>query len=274
MPSERELGSELRLRQMCAAMRRMILERSHASHVGHIGSALGIVEIVAALWGEVMHLPGTLALERDRFVLSKGHAVLSLYSAMQYCGALSDELLATYCGDGSLLGAHPEHGLNGIDASTGSLGQGLSIACGLAYGLHMKGTSARVFALLSDAECNEGQVWEAVMFAAHHQLGNLTAVIDLNGSQALGRTQDVLCLDPQRDRWSAFGWNVQEVDGHDAPALVRALSVTPDNKPRVVLAKTVLGKGVSFMENRLEWHYRNLTDDLCETALGELEAAA
>lgn len=271
-PAERCDVAELR--RMCSAMRVWIIERSRAANVGHIGSALGIVEIVAALWGSVLKEAGTQSPTRDRFVLSKGHAVLALYSALHWKGLLSAEDFATYCGEGSLLGAHPEHTLPGVDVSTGSLGQGLSVGCGLALGLRRDNNPGRVFVLLSDAECNEGQVWEAAMFAAHHRLQNLTAIVDLNGSQALGRTQDVLNLDPPAERWRAFGWDVDEVDGHDLSALAGSLAVSGNGRPRILLARTVLGKGVSFMEHRLEWHYRNLTDELCRAALEELETAA
>jgi transketolase len=259
---------------MCAAMRRAIIERSHAANVGHIGSALSVVEIVAALWGAVMRQAGTESAQRDRFVLSKGHAVLALYSALHYQGLLSDERFATYCRDGSLLGSHPEHALPGIDVSTGSLGQGLSIGCGLAYGLRQQQNRGRVYVVASDAECNEGQLWEAVMFAAHHRLRNLTVIVDVNGSQALGRTCDVISMEPQSQRWSAFGWQADEIDGHDSAALVKLLTSPAGEGPRVLLARTVLGRGVSFMEHRLEWHYRNLTDELRRAALAELEPAA
>lgn len=165
-----------RTRPMCGVLRSWILEQSLASNVGHIGSALGIVEIIAALWGDVLQDAGTESPTRDRFILSKGHAALALYGALRFKGLLSEEQFATYCGEGSLLGAHPEHALPGIDVSTGSLGQGLSIGCGLAYGLRQQGNPGRVFVLLSDAECNEGSVWEAVMFAAHPRLAKTSGV--------------------------------------------------------------------------------------------------
>jgi transketolase len=260
---------------MCAALRRWIIEQSRAANVGHIGSALGIVEIMAALWGGVMRQPGTSEPDRDRFILGKGHAALALYGALRWNGLLDEDQFATYCQDGSLLGAHPEHALRGVDVATGSLGQGLSIGCGLAYGLRLQQRASRVFALVSDAECNEGQLWEAVMFAAHHKLGNLTAIVDLNGLQALGHTRDVISLAPMAERFRAFGWHVDEVDGHDVTELVGRLSSRPeDARPRVIIARTLLGKGVSFMEDRLEWHYINLSDAQCDAALAELEAAA
>jgi transketolase len=155
--------------------------------------------------------------------------------------------------------------------STGSLGLGLSVGCGLAHGLRLQGRPSRVYVVLSDAECNEGQVWEAAMFAAHHALSGLVAVVDLNGLQALGNTAEILAVDMAR-LWSAFGWDTVTVDGHDVEALLAALQPLPGGeRPRAIVARTVLGKGVSFMEGLLEWHYRNLTPDLARRALAELE---
>jgi transketolase len=260
---------------MSAALRRWIIEQSRASNVGHIGSALSIVDIVSALWGAVMVRPGTADADRDRFVLGKGHAALALYGALRWNGLMSEATFATYCRDGSYLGAHPDLALPGVDVATGSLGQGLSIGCGLAYGLRLKRSPARVFVLVSDAECNEGQVWEAAMFAAHHKLNNLTVVVDLNGSQALGPTRDILSLSSLADRWRAFGWRAEETDGHNAGGLVELLDApSGEPRPHAVMARTVLGKGVSFMEHRVEWHYCNLTEEQCRQALVELEAAA
>jgi transketolase len=256
---------------MSATVRSWIIEQSIASRVGHIGSALSIVEILSALWGQVLHAPGSEDPERDRFILAKGHAALALYSVLRFRGLITGDLFRTYCHDGWPLGVHPERGLPGVEVSTGSLGQGLSVGCGLAYALRTRGSSARVFVLLSDAECNEGQVWEAAMFAAHHRLSNLIAVVDVNGMQALGRTRDVLNMDPLARRWEAFGWLAREADGHDEADLLAALTDGIDGRagPAAVLAHTVLGKGVSFMEDRLEWHYRNLPPELDERALQE-----
>jgi transketolase len=258
--------------EMSAAMRRWIIEQSLDSRVGHIGSALSIVEIVAILWGRILHRPATLDPDRDRFILAKGHAALALYAAMRWLGLLDPDDFRTYCKDGSLLAAHPEWGLPGVEVATGSLGQGLSVGCGLAYALRQRGSPAKVYVLLSDAECNEGQVWEAAMFAAHHHLDNLLAVVDVNGMQAMGRTADVLDLAPMGPRWRAFGWHDQEVDGHDEAALYAALTdgIAPRQGPAVVLARTVQGKGVSFMEHKLEWHYRNLTPELAAQALCDI----
>jgi len=277
MPRPETAGSDDRARrchEMARALRRWIIEQSLASNVGHIGSALSIVEIISALWEGTMKDPGTRAPDRDRFILAKGHAALALYSALRWKGLLDEATFATFCGDGSLLGVHPEHGLDGVDVSTGSLGQGLSVGCGLAYGFRLRQGASRVFALLSDAECNEGQVWEAALFAGHHRLSNLCAIIDLNGLQALGHTRDVLDMPDMNRMWMAAGWDASVVNGHDLPALLAALSSPRESgKPHVVIAPTVLGKGVSFMEDRLEWHYRNLTPELAHQALRELEAA-
>lgn len=257
-------------------MRRWIIEQSLASQVGHIGSALSIVEILAVLWGRVLNAPGSDEPDRDRFVLAKGHAALALYGAMRWRGLLDVETFATYCRDGSLLGAHPEFGLPGVEVATGSLGQGLSVGCGLAYALRRRHSPARVFVLLSDAECNEGQVWEAAMFAAHHRLHNLVAIVDLNGFQAMGRTADILDLSPMAARWQGFGWDVREVNGHDEEALTNVLRPrSPAGAPpRLVVARTVMGHGVAFMEARVEWHYRNLSPELAAAALGQIGGCA
>ncbi len=264
------------LRHMTATLRRWVLEQSFASNVGHIGSALSVIEMIAVLWGAVLRCPGPDDPDRDRFILAKGHAALALYAALRYIGRIDDATFATYCGDGSPLAVHPEPGVPGVEVGTGSLGQGLSVAVGQALALARRGSPARVFALLSDAECNEGQVWEAVMLAAQHRLSNLVALVDCNGMQALGATAGILDLSPLARRWAAFGWETIDVDGHDPAALLAALTTGLDGRggPTVLLARTALGKGVSFMENRLEWHYRNLSPELAAQALRELEGRA
>jgi len=251
-------------------VRRWIVEQSLASNVGHIGSALGIVEIMAALWCGVMREPGTDQPQRDRFILGKGHAALALYATLRWKGLIDEATFRTFCADGSLLGVHPEQALPGVDVSTGSLGQSLSVGCGLALAFRRRRLPSRVHVLLSDAECNEGQIWEAAMFAGHHCLDNLTVVVDVNGLQALGHTRDVLAIQRPLQLWSSLGWDAMEVDGHDAEALIDAVE-GGCGRPRAVLARTVLGKGVAFMEDRLEWHYRNLDAELAGRALDELE---
>jgi len=265
--------------QLAYEIRRTVVDESMRAGVGHIGSALSIADLLAALYGGVLRIGEPDEAERDRLVLSKGHAALALYAALAATGRMDPALLATYCGEGSMLGAHPEHVLPGVDFSTGSLGQGLSIAAGCALAAKREGSPRRAFALMSDAEQNEGSIWEAAMFAAHHRLANLVALVDVNGQQALGYTRDVLDPGPPaRERWAAFGWDVHEVDGHDPDAiaaLIGTLDTTPGAaaRPHVLLAETVFGRGVSFMESRIEWHYLPLEAELHRQAVAELEAA-
>jgi transketolase len=254
-------------------IRRIILEQSKRAGVGHIGSALSIADIIAALYGGVLRIGNLADPERDRFVLSKGHAVLAVYAALFLRGWLTEDALNSYCGDGSLLGVHPEHALPGVDFSTGSLGQGLPMGVGSAFAARLQRSQRRVFVLVSDAECNEGALWEAVMFAAHHRLANLVAIVDLNGQQALGNTEDVLSLTPLAARWRAFGWDVHEVDGHDVAGLARTIGSLDvrSGPPHVLVAKTVFGKGVSYMEGQLKWHYWPMSDEEYRQALAEIE---
>jgi transketolase len=255
---------------------RRVLEASARARVGHIGCSLSVAEIVAVLFRGVLRGVGTRDPDRDRFVLSKGHAALALYAALSLRGVLDEASFESFGEDGTLLGVHPDAAVPGVDFSTGSLGQGLSVACGAALAARAQGSERRVVALLSDAECDEGSTWEAALFAGHHRLGALTVVVDANGSQALGRTRDVLDLEPLADKWRAFRWEVVEAPGHDEAALERALSPRrPDpGAPLVVLARTRLGHGVSFMEDDVRWHYAPMTDPEARRAFEETEARA
>jgi transketolase len=257
-------------------LRALILEQSKRANVGHIGSALSVADIVATVYDHALRVADVDPKERDRFVLSKGHAALALFACLHLKGRLRREQLDTYCADNSLLGVHPEAALEGVDFSTGSLGHGLSIAAGAALAARLQRSSRRVFALLSDAECNEGSVWEAAMFAAHHKLSSLTAVIDVNGQQAFGYTRDVLDISNMADRWRAFNWDVYEIDGHDNDAM-RELFCNLDytsGPPHVVIARTTFGKGVSFMHNKIKWHYWPLSESEYDDALREVGARA
>ncbi len=218
----------------------------------------------------MLRIPGPADPDRDRFVLSKGHAALALYAALALKGLIPYDRLDTFCADHTLLGVHPEFPLAGVDFSTGSLGQGLCIAAGAALAARLQKSSRRVFVVLSDGECNEGSVWEGVMFAAHHRLSNLTAIIDLNGQQAFGYTKDVMDLSDMAGRWRAFGWDAVEVDGHDAVALRSVLERSGGDAPRAIIARTIFGKGVSFMEGQIKWHYLPMTDQEYEQALAEV----
>ena len=256
-------------------IRLTILEQAKRAGVGHIGSALSVADIIAALYSGGMDISDPDAPSRDRLVLSKGHAALALYAALHQRGWLTREELNTYCEDGSLLGVHPEHRLRGVDFSTGSLGHGLALGAGAALAARLQGSSRRVFVLLSDGECNEGSIWESAMFAAHQELSNLVVVIDMNGQQALGYTRHVLDLEPMDRRWDAFGWDTRVVDGHDVGAMLQAFDdLDPvTGPPHVLVARTTFGRGVSFMENQIRWHYFPMSDQEYERAVDEVRSA-
>ncbi len=251
-------------------IRRTIIDRSYHANVGHIGSALSIADLVAAVVGSSE--PFSTSADRDRLVLSKGHAALALYAALHLEGRIDEDELATFCGDGSMLGVHPEHGVMGIDFCTGSLGQGLSLGAGAALAATRQRSDRRVFVIASDAELNEGSTWEAVMFAAHHRLDNLTLLIDLNGQQALGYTADVLEIEAVEKKLGGFGWEALAVDGHDQAALGSALERGSSGRPRALVAHTTFGHGVSFMESQIKWHYLPLDADAHAAAIAELDA--
>jgi transketolase len=250
-------------------IRRTIIDQSYRANVGHIGSALSIADLVAAVIGGPARLEGKD--DRDRIVLSKGHAALALYAALHLRGGLDDGAIDTYCADGSLLGVHPEHGLDGVDFCTGSLGQGLSLGAGAALAAKRQGSGRRVYVIMSDAELNEGAVWEAAMFAAQHKLDNLTLLIDLNGQQALGYTRDVLDLGAVEEKLANFGWSAQVAPGHDHEALGAALEPAGDGMPQAIVAQTTFGYGVSFMESQIKWHYLPLDDEAYAKALADLD---
>jgi transketolase len=266
--------SEVILALDCSAqeIRKIILTQAKRAHVGHIGSALSIADIIAALYSGAMQISAPEDADRDRFILSKGHAALALYAALHLRGWLSLETLNSYCCDGTLVGVHPEAELHGVDFSTGSLGQGMSLAAGAALAARLQGSSRRVFCVVSDAECNEGILWEAVMFANHHRLSNLIVIVDMNGQQALGYTRDVLDLSPLAARWRAFGWDAHEVDGHnlaEMDAVIRSFD-TNSGAPHVLIARTTFGKGVSFMENQIKWHYLPMSEEEFRQAYQEI----
>jgi transketolase len=267
-------------------IRRIVLEQAKRANVGHIGSALCVADILAVLYGEVLRIPGPGAPDRDRFILSKGHAALALYATLALRGWIPRSELGSYCGEDTRLGVHPETALPGVDFCSGSLGQGLSMACGAALAARMQGSDRRVFCLVSDAECNEGAVWEAAMFAAHHKLTNLTVIVDENRQQAFGLTKDVIDQSNLAERWTAFGWSTISVDGHDLSALEAALRPRGEQRPRAVVARTVLGKGVSYMEqgraitqthipsHPINWHYLPMSDAEYAQAISELDEQA
>jgi len=254
-------------------VRRLILVQSKRAGVGHIGSALSIVEIICALYNTILAEQEPNDPERHRFILSKGHAALAIYVAFFLRGWISEKDLNSYCADNTLLGVHPDNEVSQIDFSTGSLGQGLPMAVGSALAARIKKSPRQVFILLSDAECNEGSLWEAVMFAAHHRLGALSAIIDVNKQQALGYTRDVQSPSSLSIRWEGMGWEVTEGDGHDLSCLESWITAgdSSESSPRVFLANTTFGRGVSFMENKVKWHYWPLSQQEFKRAISEVE---
>lgn len=266
-------------------LRRAILSQSKRANVGHIGSCLCVVEILAAIYG-VLKASSPREPDRDRFVLSKGHAALALYAALAAKGWITYADLDEFCRDGSRIAVHPDHTVPGVDFATGSLGQGISMAVGAALAAKLQKSQRRVYCLISDAECNEGSVWEAAMFAAHHRLDNLRVVVDWNRQQALGLTRDVIDMPNLPERWSAFGWTTCEVDGHSVPQLCEALSGEQRGQPHIILAHTVFGRGVSYMEagqpltqthlpvQPINWHYLPMSDTEFEIAMREVEASS
>lgn len=262
---------------MAVQIRLDVLEMVHRARAAHVGSSLSVVDILAVLYTEVLrHRPSDPGWAgRDRLILSKGHAAAAGYAVLARSGYFSPELLDRYCANDSPLAGHltASPGAPGVEISTGSLGHGLPVGAGMALHATRTGGSQRVFVILSDGECDEGSTWEAALFGAHHRLANLCAVVDYNRIQSFGRVEEVLGLEPFAGKWRAFGWDVAEVDGHGHDALSAALRTAHPTKPRVVIAHTVKGKGVSFMEDDLLWHYRNPDDAQLAQALNEVRGS-
>ncbi len=250
-------------------IRKKLLAMHFRAGSGHIGSGLSAVDILTYLYRARLAPP-------DAFILSKGHAASSLYATLHHQGIFTDEQIATYYQDGTVFPAHPAAGAHeAIVAATGSLGHGLSIACGMAFASRwIEPGPRRVVCLVSDGECNEGSVWEAAMFAAHHRLNNLTVVVDANGLQGFGRTEEVMGLEPLVGKWQAFGFAAGEVDGNDFAQLHAAFEGADAERPRCIVARTVKGKGIRFMEDKLEWHYLPMNEAQYRAAMAELEGRA
>jgi transketolase len=265
-------------RALARKVRRHALRMVSKGGSSHIGSIFSMADIAAVLYGRVLDVdpkaPGKP--DRDRFILSKGHAGAGVYACLAERGFFPVEKLDTHYQDGSDLSGHVSHkGIPGVELSTGSLGQGLPVGAGMALSAKRDGAPQRVFVLVGDGECDEGSTWEAALFAGHHHLDNLVTIVDCNGIQSLAPTAETLDLEPFPDKWRAFGWSVVEVDGHDHEALFAALSSVPaqTGRPTCVIARTVKGKGVSFMENSVLWHYRCPRGAEFDSALLELGGA-
>lgn len=269
------MSKKIDYQKITKEIRKEILKMKFTSQSPHIGSALSCVDILTVLYFKIMNIypKKPQAENRDRFILSKGHAASALYATLSQAGFFSKKILNTYCKDGSKLAGHATKDcIPGIEASTGSLGHGLSIGAGMALAGKRDNKKYRVFVLISDGECDEGSTWEGILFANHHRLDNLVVVIDYNKLQATGRTNEVLNLEPFKQKWEAFGWGVREINGHNFDEIEKALCGVPfkKNRPSVIISHTIKGKGVSFMENKLEWHYKSPNKQEYNSAIKEL----
>jgi len=261
---------------LARAVRAHILRMTHAGRSSHVGSALSCADILAVLYAETLVVDPARPdrADRDRLIMSKGHAGAALYAVLAQRGFFDTALLGQHYRNGSFLSGHVSHvGVPGVELSTGSLGHGLSVGAGLAWRARQTGQPWRTYVVLGDGECDEGSVWEAAMFAAHHGLSNLVAVVDRNRLQSMTSTEQTVALEPFADKWRAFGWDVAEVNGHHHDSLTGAFAVPRGpvpGRPRCVVAHTVKGKGVSFMEDQVLWHYRPPSDDELVSAIAEV----
>ena len=248
---------------------------THLGKSSHIGSVLSMADILAVLYGEILNKdPNNPKMpSRDRFILSKGHAGAGVYAALAETGFLEKAWLDKHYQNGSILSGHVSHkGVPGVELSTGSLGHGLPVAAGMAYAAKLDNKKHRVFVLMSDGECDEGSNWESILFSSHHNLDNLYVFVDYNKLQSIKPIAETLALEPFVDKWRAFGWDVIEVDGHDHQQLKLACSKKTDNKPRCIVSHTTKGKGVSFMEKSVLWHYRSPNKEDFDQAIAELQS--
>jgi len=265
-------------RELVKKIRIHAIRMVHRAKASHIGTSLSMADLLAVLYSKVLILDPSKSdcPERDRFILSKGHGAAIYYALLAECGFFPKEWLDTYCRDNSHLGGHVIYNVPGIELSTGSLGHGLSVGCGMALAGIRDKKDYRIFVMLSDGELDEGSNWEAIMFASQHRLDNLVGIIDYNKIQAFGNVQEVINLEPLMDKFQSFGWAVKEIDGHDLEQISNSFEVIPfeKGKPSMVIANTIKGKGVSIMENKLLWHYKSPNDDELMLALKELEETA
>ncbi|MDR0712580.1 MAG: transketolase [Prevotellaceae bacterium] len=256
-------------------IRRRTLEIIRCAGGGHTGGDLSAVDLLATLYLHVLNVTPANPSDpnRDRFVMSKGHCVEALYCTLAQAGFIPDSLLNSYGAFGSVLAGHPTKKVPGVEVNSGSLGHGLSVGVGMSIAAKMNGQTYLTYVLMGDGEQGEGSIYEAAMAAGHYKLDNLIAIIDRNGLQISGRTEDIMSLEPIRARWEAFGWEVTEVNGNDVPALVETFAAMTQSKgkPRLLIAKTVKGKGVSFMENVAKWHHGVPNDDQLEQAKSEID---
>jgi len=266
-----------RLQQQAQQLRRLVVDLTHQGQCGHPGGSMSLAEIMSCLYFEVLNIdPARPQWEdRDRLILSKGHAAPIYYAALAEKGYFSPALLGTYGKLDTILQGHPDMHTPGVDMSSGSLGQGLSPALGMALGAKLKGKSFHVYAILGDGECQEGQIWEAAMVAPHFGLNNVTVVVDKNRLQLTDFVENAVSIDPLGDKWKAFNWHVIEIDGHNVAELLAAFAEAKEtvDKPVAIIAHTTKGKGISFMENEVSWHSRAPSDAEYDQALKEIMLA-
>lgn len=263
--------------ELAQAVRWDIIEMIYRAGMGHPGSSLSCVEILVALYlGGIMNVDpkNEKWSERDRFVLSKGHASPALYSVLARRGFFPRETLKTFRKTGSILTAYPDMSTPGVDMESGSLGNGISTAVGMALSAKLKGLTYKTYCLLGDGELQEGIVWEAAMCAAHHKLSNLIAFVDRNRLQITGTVEEIMNVSPLEEKWHSFGWNVVTIDGHNFDEIFAAVELARRHvgSPTVIIANTIKGKGVSYMENVLKWHRSVITDDQYRQAIAEIHA--
>lgn len=259
---------------LAKAIRRTSVEMVARAEASHIGSALSIADILSVLYTEVMAFDPSdeSAPHRDRLILSKGHACVSVYAALHHVGILSQAEILTYGDDFSNLMSHISHKVDGVEFSTGALGHGLPFGLGKALAAQIRGKHWRTFIIVGDGEMQEGSNWEALMFAAHHKISTLTLIIDANNLQSLTTVEETLSIEPLKEKIEAFGWECYEVNGHDHEELRNVISVKTE-KPRCVIARTLKGKGVSYMENEVAWHYKTPNEEQLKIALEEIDHA-
>jgi transketolase len=253
-------------------LRKTVLDMAYAGSTVHIGCAFSVIELLAVLYRNYLRYPGNdpLAVGRDYFVLSKGHGVMAQYACMRELGWLEDDAFSGYFADGSVLKGLSDSRIPGLEATTGSLGHGFSVAVGLAMGVKLRGTDQKTYTLVGDGEINEGPIWEGALFAAHHELRNFMVIIDENGFQAMGSTKEVVALGSIESKFDSFGFEALTINGHDESAIDSAISQlwgSKSNRPKALIAKTIKGKGVSFMEHNNMWHYTRLNADTYAQAL-------
>jgi transketolase len=248
------------------------LQLVYEANASHIGGAFSVADILTVLYTDVLNYDTTNPswCDRDRLFYSKGHACTILYALLHECGYFSIEMLQSFSKDGSIFTSHVNHKVPGVELSTGSLGHALNVACGVALAAKLRNKKWNVFAVLSDGELDEGSNWEAILFAPQHKLNNLNLIIDYNKIQSLGPVKDVLNLEPLKEKFLNFGWNAIEIDGHNHAAIKQACLIKSE-KPKVIIAHTVKGKGIPFMENKLEWHYKSPSKEQLAMALQILE---